>query len=346
MLKKIIVFIALGISFLASAQEVKKEYKRFETRPENEKFIINYSDQVSFKVYGIIKSNKIAHVNAATEKKLEYKPNESFNIGFGLGYKWLGLDLAFNFSGVNDDDDQFGETKRIDLQSNIYTRKFAADLTFQRYKGYYLANPKGYIPGFDPNGPYPIRPDVQSSVYGVSLLYVFKHDKFSYRAAFTYNERQIKSTGSFLAGPFFNYFKMDADSSLIIQEAVLDFDSLQDFRGSEYFRFGLSGGYAYNLVIGKRVFLSLTAVVGLGPEIKKTPAINGNEAFNESKFTGRMGLRAALGYNSEKFFAGLSAVGVFAGERDKGEDYLERGVSNLKIFIGRRFNTPQFLQKK
>ena len=138
---------------------------------------------------------------------------------------------------------------------------------------------------------------------------------------------------------------MDADSSLIISEAEAAFDTSQDFRGSEYIKYGISGGYAHTFVIGKRVFFSLTFAIGLGPEIKKTPAINGNRSTVESKFTGRVSTRTALGYNSERFYAGLSGVSFFSGERDDDEDYLERSVNHVKIFIGKRFDPPKFLKR-
>ncbi|WP_422360236.1 DUF4421 domain-containing protein [Reichenbachiella sp.] len=344
MCKATLTYLLLFSALSLYAQE--EDFSFLETRPVNDKFIVDYSDKLSVKLFGSLKSNTIAHVNHETEDKLEYKPNESLNLGFGVGYRWFGLDVAFNFRGVNNDNDQFGKTKRFDFQSSIYTRKFAGDLTIQKYKGYYLDNPEDYIPNFDPEGPYPIRPDISTRRYGASLLYVFNHGKFSFRSAFIYNERQIKSTGSFLAGPFFSYFRMDADSSLIISEAESEFDLSQDFRGSEYIRYGLAGGYGYNLVLGHRVFISLSLVIGLGPEIKKSQALNGVPADTEAKFTGRVATRIAMGYNAPKFYCGFSAAGVFAGERDETEDYLERSVSNAKIFVGKRFNPPKFLTKK
>ncbi|MEO9964647.1 MAG: DUF4421 domain-containing protein [Reichenbachiella sp.] len=322
----------------------KNEYGRFETRPIDDQYIIDYSDLLSVKIYGILKSNTIAHVNYQTEARVDYKPNENFNIGFGIGYKWFGADLAFNFSGVNSDDDTFGKTKRFDLQSNIYTRKFAIDVNWLKYKGYYGSNPEDYRTSFDPDNPYPIRPDIKTVNIRISALYIFKHDKFSYRSAFTNNERQIKWAGSFLAGPFFNYYKMNADSSLLPLEARPNFDTSVDFRGTQYINYGIAGGYGHNFVVAKRIYLSMTAVIGLGPEIKKTPARNGQRAETEAKLTGQLATRFSIGYNSEKTFLGLAAVGVFSGSREE-EDYLERSVSNLKIFIGRRFNPPKFLRR-
>ncbi|WP_176214707.1 DUF4421 domain-containing protein [Reichenbachiella faecimaris] len=342
-----ITFISFLITVSLYSWGQEKRYKFLETRPINEKFIVDYSDRLSIKIFGIVKTNQIAHVNHETDKKLEYRPNESLNIGLGIGYKWFGLDAAFNFGGVNNDDDKFGKTKRFDFRPSIYTRKFAMDINIQKYKGYYLYNPEDYISGFNASGSYPIRSDIKTYRYGASLLYVLNHAKFSYRAAFIYNERQVKSAGSFLVGPYFSYFRMDADSTLIIPEAESEFDLSQDFRGSEYIRYGLAGGYGYNLVLGHRVFVSLSLVLGLGPEIKKTPAINGFLSDTESKFTGRLATRIAIGYNAPKFFFGMSAAGVYAGERDETEDFLERGVSHAKFFVGKRFNPPKlFLPKR
>lgn len=341
----ICIFFLIAISLCSHGQE-KKKYKFLETRPINEKFVVDYSDQLSVKLFGIVKTNQIAHVNHETDQKLEYRPNESLNVGFSVGYKWFGLDAAFNFGIVNHDDNKFGETKKFDFRPSIYTWKFAADINIQRYKGYYMYNPEDYIPGFDTSGSYPIRPDIKTYRYGVSLLYVFNHGKFSYRSAFIYNERQIKSTGSFLAGPYFSYFRMDADSTLIIPDASSDFDLSEDFRGSEYIRYGLAGGYGYNLVLGHRVFVSFSLVLGFGPEVKKTPSLLGEPSDVESKFTVRAASRVALGYNAPKFYFGMAGVGVAAGERDESEDYLERSVSHVKFFVGKRFSPPKFLLGK
>ncbi|UXX79585.1 DUF4421 domain-containing protein [Reichenbachiella carrageenanivorans] len=342
-----VLFLFLAMSMIAQAQEQEepekgRKYKLFETKPLNEDYVIDYSDQLVLKLYGIVKSNDFSHVNHLTEDELEYHPNENFNIGFGFAYKFIGLDLAFNFRGVNHDDDQYGKTKSFDIQSSMYTRKFAIDLVWQRYKGYYMSNPQDYIAGYN-IGIYPIRPDIKTRTYGVSLLYVFNHDDFSYRAAFNYNERQIKSAGSFLAGPYFSYYRMDADSSLIIDEAELFFDTSVDFRGTAFIKMGLAMGYGHTFVIGKRVFFSLSVIVGGGPEIEKRPELNGQAADSQSEFALHVATRAAIGYNSDRFFTGISAVAVGDGQRNDNEDYLYRGVSNAKVFVGMRFGAPKVL---
>lgn len=337
-------FVLILIPRLINAQDV--EYSRFETRDIDSNYILDYSDQLSVKIYGIIKSNRIAHVDDFTNQTVEYKPNENFNVGFGVGYKWFGLDLAFNILDANKDNEIFGKTSRFDVQTNLYLRKLVVDFNLQSYKGYYGSNPQDYKVGFNAQNPvYPIRPDMKSLNISLSGLYIFKHDKFSFRSAFTYNERQIKGTGSFLAGAYFGSFRMDADSTIVPSELRSSFNPEVDFRGTAYTVFGLNGGYAHNFVIGKRVFFSAMFALGLGPEITNKPALNGQPSSIKTKVTGRLALRTALGYNSERFFIGISTVGEALGGDDS-ESVLERSVTNTKLFIGKRFDPPKFLKRK
>lgn len=307
----------------------------------DEHYIIDYSDRLSIKFFGIKKSNQIAHRDDYTGRKIEYQPNEDFNVGLGFTYRWLGLDVAFNFPFINDDDEVFGETKRLDIQANVYTRKFVVDFNLQTYKGYYAFNPEDYVVGFDPNNPvYPLRPDMRTTNIGVSAFRVFNTDKFSFRAAFTYNERQVRSSGSWLLGTYFNYFTMNADSTIVPIQVRDAFNPEVDFRGTRWTSFGVSGGYAHTFVYKHKMFLSMALAIGLGPEIRKTPATNGMPEDVESKAGSFIALRAALGYNTERFYTGLAIIAAGSGEGDKKEAFLQRSVNNIRIFIGKRFTPP------
>jgi hypothetical protein len=72
-------------------------------------YIKDYSHQLSIKFYGVSKSNQLTLFDDFTGKSVFLKPNDQFNMGFGFNYKWLGVDLAFNFPFVNDDDEIFGK---------------------------------------------------------------------------------------------------------------------------------------------------------------------------------------------------------------------------------------------
>ena len=309
-------------------------------------YIKSYADKLAIKLYGVTKSNKISHVDDFTGQMLNYKPNDKFNIGVGFNYKWLGLDLAFNFPFINDDDDQFGETDRLDIQSNLYLRKFAFDFNFQLYNGYYVSNPNLYFPSWTSDQPNPQRPDINTTTIGLNAFYIFKNHKFSYRSTFIFNERQTKSAGSWLAGPFFTYFTFDADSSIIPAELINTFNPDIDFRETRFTQFGVAGGYAHTFVIGHKFFFSLTLAVGLGPEFRTSTDPETNEKTREIVAASKVTGRTAIGFNSDRTFFGITTVAGNSGGGEEDDAWLEHNVNNLRVFFGKRFDVSRWKKPK
>ncbi|MFY0626932.1 MAG: DUF4421 family protein [Reichenbachiella sp.] len=306
----------------------------------------DFTELLSLKLFGVRKSNMIAHYDGQSKKSIEYQPNESFNIGLGFTYHWLGLDVAFSLPFINNDDDVFGETSRFDFQSNIYMENFVVDLNIQSYKGFYNANPQVPFPGYsvDDLG-YPIRPDIQTNNIGISAFYIFNHHKFSYRSVFTFNERQLKSAGSFLAGAYAGVFHMDADYPLI-EEGAEGFDTSVDFRDVSHLSFGLSAGYAHTFILWKHLYISMTIAIGFGPQTQRRDETPELPEYNENDAGAFVVTRLGLGHNGETYFYGISAVNSFAGAQDENVSALQRQVGNFKIFVGHRFNPPKFLKSK
>ena len=309
-------------------------------------YIKSYTDLLAIKFYGVTKSNEIKHVDDFTGQSINYKPNDKFNIGIGFNYKWMGLDLAFNFPFINDDDEQFGETDRLDIQTNLYLRKFAFDLNMQFYKGYYVRNPQLYLPGWTNDIPNPQRPDINTSTIGANAFYIFKNEKFSYRSTFIFNERQKKSAGSWIAGPFFSYFTFDADSSIVPPELLETFNPDIDFRRTKFIQFGAAGGYAHTFVIGKKFFFSLTLAIGVGPEFRSSKDPENNQKRTEVVASGKVTGRTALGYNSDKTFFGITTVADSSGGGGEDNAWLEHSVNNLRLFFGKRIDVSKWKKPK
>ncbi len=336
-------------SFLGNAQEeidIHLHPKREKKDSIREIRFHDFTELLSVKLFGVRKSNVIAHYDGQLKQSIEYEPNENFNIGFGFTYHWLGLDLAFSLPFINNDDDIYGKTRRFDLQSNIYMENFVVDLNVQSYKGFYNSNPGAILPGYDPGiFGYPIRPDIQTNNIGASAFYIFNHHKFSYRAAFTFNERQMKSSGSFLAGAYAGIFEMNADSTLLPYWAE-EFDSNVDFRDVTHLSMGLSLGYAHTFILWKHLYFSLTVAVGFGPQIERRDESSDLPAYEHNDIGSFVVTRLGLGHNGETYFYGISAVNTFKGAQDENVSNLQRSVGNFKIFVGHRFNPPKFLKPK
>jgi len=147
-----------------NGQTVDTSSVNFETVTETEKFdtnyIVSYADIFSLRFILVSKKNEFSIIDKNSDNSISYLPNSRLNFGFGLSYKWLGINLSASFPGSNRDEQTYGKTKRLDLQSNLYSRKFVVDLIFQFYRGFYVADPTSIIPGWQPGDPYPIRGDI------------------------------------------------------------------------------------------------------------------------------------------------------------------------------------------
>lgn len=308
--------------------------------------LIDYSDKLNIKLFSSVKSNEVIHYDGDIKQDFEYKPNEATNIGFGVSYKWLGLDLGFNIHALNNDDDTYGKTTRVDLQADFYLEKFFINLNFQGYTGYYGANPQDYDPDFDNNQVYPLRQDMTTGHLGVSAFYIFNHQHFSYRAAFAFNQRQMKSAGSFLAGTYVNLYKMNADSTLVPYQIQPFVDPKIDFRDVSYVSYGLSGGYAHTFIFFKNFYLSLTLALGFGIESGRRPESDELPEYSASHAGAFIIARTSLGFNGEKWYGGFITGNSASNSANEDISHLGRSVSNVKLFIGRRLVAPSLKKKK
>ena len=305
-------------------------------------YIKSYSDVFTPRFVIINKRNEFAIANTQPDSldnrvnELIFRPNDPLNIGFGFTYKWLGLNMAFNFPFINNDNDTYGKTSRFDLSTHVYGRKLIFDLTFQWYKGYYLANPQGVIPGWKEGDPYPSRRDIRVMNFGGAGFYVFKHKKFSYRAAFTFNERQKKSAGSFVLGGGFSWYFINADSSLVSSDFVVELDSVS----IEKARLGnlySTGGYAHTFVI-KNFYLSLTLGLGFGLSNDRLEVEgSSSEVIKKTGFSVVSVFRASVGYNSDTYYVGFSMFNNAFALSPQDNLGLSYSYTSFNIYVGYRF---------
>jgi hypothetical protein len=112
-----------------------------------------------------------------------------------------------------------------------------------------VANPTLINPVWQPGNSYPIRDDVRSFAMGFTGNYIFNNKKFSYPAAFTFNERQKKSAGSFTVGGGWLLFNLKSDTGLVPGALFPDSNSTFNFDKITLSCIYGMGGYAYTFVI-------------------------------------------------------------------------------------------------
>ena len=315
-------------SLLAKTEDA---IQQFFIQSHDTSYIANFSNELSLKILGVSKYTSFLIRDNDKKASITFRPYRQLNLGFGVAYKWFAIDLAFNV-GIREDDET--ESRFLDFQGRVFSRKQYFEATYQYYYGYQISNIKGIDFGHPPVSTD--REDVRTVKISLHYLYSFNYGKFSLLAPFILNEIQKKSAGSFIGGAFFSQYTMDADSSLVPPELDPVLSDDLNLVNMNLSTVGLNFGYMHSF-IWRKLFLTLSLIPSL------------NLSFGDYKTTERsiveqplsFGYRMmhAVGYNSRKFFTGfqvsLNTISV------KLEPDTRTGIKhgNAKFFVGYRFGS-------
>jgi len=248
-------------------------------------------------------------------EEISYMPNDPPKLGLGFSINntiiSFGYGYGFNFLA----DKKYGKTSALDFQFHHYGRKFVYDLYFQRFKGFYDSDSK--------DEDVRLFPDMQIQQYGAYGHYVFNHKRYSYVAAFNQDEKQLKSTGSFLLGGGIYKTRISSDSSFVYN-GKNSFDN---------FQFGISVGYAYTWVLGRHWELSASATTGINFGSEKLSNFGKKLEVYPTVFP-----RVSAGYSRGDWSLGFSYVAnmVFPLVSDKETIGIHSGAFQLSFV--KRFN--------
>lgn len=322
---------------MAPAQDIS-------STPHNEgydsTYVLDYTHIVTGRVYLSTKTNAFQLIDRDTRQQLLYRPNNRLNLGIGASYRAFTLNVGFGFGFLNRDRPVKGETDYIDAQLNYFARRFATNVFFQAYQGYYVDGRSPAELNWASDYTTAFRADVFQANAGFSSLYIFNNERFSYRAAYNQDAWQRRSAGSFLAGAYLTYYTAQGDSSLMPAVLAPSFNAALDFSDANFVDMGLMGGYAHTFVVRRHWFLNLSTAVGLGGSYYSTrPApVDGSGTRGRVNPGAHLQLRSATGYNSDRTCVAVSfnAEGIL---HSLGEsNAFQWTVGNLRFNVAHRFN--------
>jgi hypothetical protein len=311
-------------------------------------YVRDHSRDLTARLYFSRKYSGYAVRDYRQRQELLYRPNDRLNVGIGLNYGFAGLNLGVNMPGVNNDDARYGQTRYLDAQSHLYLPRFALDVYLQHYRGYYLNKPQNWVENWQPGSPHPQRGDLRTTSSGFNLQYIFNHRRFSYRAAYLQNAWQRKSAGTFLLGSEWYLIRMRADSSVTIPagESTAFFGGTA-FDGSDVYSLGANAGYAHTFVYKSHFFLTLSLVGGLALGYTRLQVPGAADPVRWGWHVNHTA-RIALGYNSARYFVGLSLVNLaLRSQTPVGRTTISYDTGNIRLNFCRRFTVkpPRFLRR-
>jgi len=329
-----------------NAPPIVKQAFEFLKTENDSNYIEDHTKDITFRLFGTRKYNYYDIVDRKRKQEVLYRPNTPFNLGFGVNYKFIGINLAFNLPFINKEE-KYGKTRGLDLQTHFYARKIVVDFYGQFYKGYYISNSKGLLNGIATaeDGRPVLRPDIHNLTLGLGVQYIFNDKRFSYRAAYLQNDYQKKSAGSFIIGAEVFGVRMKGDSSIIPGNlAKDDFFDNRHFDRTGVISAAVNAGYAYTLVLNKHFFLTLSLTGSIGPNFTSLSLTPEDTKLKKIGLQLNNTERISIGYNSSRYFAGIHYVNITMRSTSPVPDTYQRvGAGDFRISVARRFKLKKKL---
>ncbi|MEA3463219.1 MAG: DUF4421 family protein [Bacteroidota bacterium] len=304
-------------------------------------YIRVYKDELTTRLYLSRKQNGYTLTNGFAQPWMQYKTNDNILLGLGYTYSFLTINLGVKLPLINDDDDIYGESNYLDLQTHFMFRSFIMDLYLQWNSGYYLSNPEEVYPFWQDQEARPVRGDMRTNIVGLSAQYLFNSDRFSYKASFWQNEFQRKSAGSPIVG-IEAYYMLGMTDSMMVEDAIPSSGYMDDlpFNQNDMMNAGLSGGYAYTFVYKEKLSLSLSTVLGLSGSFHRVHYTPDSYTLTKGLSVGLTNTsRLSLGYNTAKHYFGISYqrfwMSVMAGSY---KDWYSYNTGHVRINFVKRIH--------
>lgn len=277
-------------------------------------------------------------------KTIEYEPNGRFAIGLEGSYKWLGLGFAYKFPIDERSVEQRGGTSSIDFQYNINMRRWIVDGYLQLYNGFYFSNMDDYFAVWNAESNYP-KTNMVIGNLGIVANYVVNYEKFSYKAAFNYNEMQKKSAGSMIVGLYALFNAVGTDSTFIPGFAAEKFQGIAGMKEMGTGNMGIMCGYAYTFVIKGNWFVSLGLIPGLGLYGISATDRDNNPIEFDTKSAFILQSRVSILYQKNRFYAGFNGISGTQTSLGKSDYSFSFGHGNTNFSVGYRFEAPNGLER-
>lgn len=269
---------------------------------------------------------------------LKFAPNVHYDLGLSVNSRWGSFLINTGIQFSTKDNTIMGKTIFRDYQFNRYSKRFTTDLNLQLYQGFYVQNTQVLLSNTTSKEPYEIRPDVSAFSLGVSTTYIMNYKKFSYRSSFAFTEKQLKSAGSLLLGGYFSLLTTNAAGSLVSDQFKPLFDTSAYIRQSLTQNVGMNVGYIYTFVIKKKFYVTASMVQGIGVNKLYTLSETGYNTNYKLKFSTKLNLRVAAGYDNGRFFGGTMAIYDNFSYAAASEMSFEYGIGKFRVFVGYRFD--------
>ena len=325
--------IILSGKFLCAQSTYRRPEMKIDTN-----YVDSYYKDLIVRLYTADKGNLVLISDRINDLSVKYRSNDHFKVGMGVNYKWFGLKIGAEIPFVSTNENKYGRSSSLGLQSYLIARRFIVDVVALKTHGYYLTlHGRNSDELTDNDLIYQIRKDIQTTNVGVNFIYVLNYQRFSYKAAFNQTDLQLKSAGSIIFGGGVSSFKIQGDSVLIAQELTSEY--FKDWQGLYNFHsYGMYGsaGYAYSYVPFRKAIITCSLMAELGMRYNN---LKFDTSSNNSQTKPGLGgeVRISGGYHFPGFYLGASFVQTqFNSDVRFNSLQIANGTSFLEFTVSKR----------
>ncbi len=265
------------------------------------------------------------------------QPNTDLKLKLYFSYRFILFSVAYapGFLPGNNDNSEKGQSDIFEFATNLNMKQWFHRLAYSKISGFYTEN-SSYAPGI--NDQYFTFPELQYKGFTGSSAYKV-NPNYSILALENQTERQLKSAGSLM--PILVYRFYTVDNKIELTEG-------RSSQKSNNFEVNMSLGYFYTFVINKSLYAAAGVATGGGFISTKLLTRYPEEKFIDYNTVPifRTEASAALGYNANRFFAGIQTAGFYEHyNQDKASNAITHQGLNFQIFAGCRFGAPKILSR-
>ncbi len=296
-------FLFAGICEASFSQERSRNSFNLDTS-----YVESYYHDLIVRVYSANRNNFVHFIDIAEDLDLKYRPNDYFDLGVGLNYKWFGLNVGTKIAKLSDDNHIYGKSTTVGLQSYLYAQRFTLDIMALKTRGYYLDLDDEQFERQIAQEEYYKRRDLRTRNFGINLNYVLNNRRFSYKAAFKQNDLQKKSAGSVILGAGAYLLTVQADSAFVPGEISHHyFLGWRELNAFKCYTFNGNLEYAYSWVPVKNWITTAAYRLSLG--MQRNIWFVDDQAQNKQFRLNRSGMiRLSAGHHFPAFYLGISFV--------------------------------------
>ncbi|MBD0831365.1 DUF4421 family protein [Aestuariibaculum sediminum] len=275
----------------------------------------DYPNVVTVRAYYINTSNTLRIKDRNSNLAFDLEPNKQDRIGASVAFRGLTASYAFapNFLGENKDNKN---SKLFNLNFRTFFGKHLMQ-TFDLFgqKGFNVKN----------NEINSYFPQIKNFKIGGSTSYIF-NENFSFRAISSQDEKQLKSTGSFIPNLTYYYTKLHIKNN----------GDNPDVNSSYYsFDMAFAPSYFYNFVPSKNLLFSVGLAAGIGLNRSKSKG----EEYLTTLLT-ELSFSGSATYDINKLYCGLHYNYLNLNHNADSVSEVVDNIPFFNIFIGYRFKAP------